>query len=178
MFQTRLPKPSLAVVTPGGMSVMMVSSVAAGFGSAGSAGEKIGDVTGGVGCLFENQVPGRRNQNEMAIRKAGHPGLCLGGRTQPILGTPQNEGRRADAMQPMRELGVALRVVADQLGEARDLASELCVERRIGGLREIAQRGRRIVREIRRQLLWSDLEQSRCRRAWDDEPGGRDQHEP
>lgn len=80
-------------------------------------------------------------------------------------------------MQPVRELGIALRLAADQLGKASDLASEPGVESRVGRLGEITECRGRIVREIGGQFLRRDLEQSRCRRASDHKTGGCNQHQ-
>src|SRR5271169_808626 len=140
MFQTTLPKPSLAVVMPGGMSIMMWSSALDKTSASAGLAKEIDDVATRVGRLLEHQMPGRRHQLELSGRQRRDPGLRLGGRAQAIVGAPQHQGRNGDAMQPAGELGIALRVVANQLGKAGDLASELRIEGRVRHLRKITQR--------------------------------------
>src|ERR1700726_3109201 len=115
MFQTMLPKPWLAVVMPGGISIMVLSSALdKNCGPAGSACEKFDDVAAGVGRFLEHEVSGRRHELKMAVGQARHPGLRLGRRTQAVVRAPQHKSRNGDAMQPVGKLGIALRVVADQ----------------------------------------------------------------
>ena len=79
--------------------------------------------TGG-GRFLKHQVSGRRHELEMTVGQARHPGLRLGCRAQPVIRSPQHKGRHSDAMQPVGELGVTLRVDADQFCKAADFASQ------------------------------------------------------
>ncbi len=102
--------------------------------------------------------------------------MSLRGRPQPVLGAPQHQRRRSNAMQPVCQLRIALRVSLDQLGETGDFTAQPGVEGRIRSARKIAQRRGRIVRKIGRQLLRHDVEQAGRRRLFDHKAGGRDEH--
>src|ERR1700722_6200134 len=98
MFQTVLPKPSLAVVMPGGMSVMVCpSALDKKLWPRRSAGEEVGDMPSGSRRFLEHQMPGRRHKLKVTVRQRRHPGLRLGGRAQAIVGAPQHQGRDRDA---------------------------------------------------------------------------------
>src|SRR3984957_9754164 len=105
MFQTMLPKPSFAMVMPGGMSIMVLSFVLdENCDLAGSTGEECGDVLAGGGRFLEHQVSGRRHKLEMAVGQARHPGLRLCCGAQTIIRASQLQRQHSDAKQAVDEL--------------------------------------------------------------------------